>query len=220
MSGSYERTNLLTSFGFSRRWRLQAVARLGLRPGMAVHDWMTGMGEGWAPILRRIGPTGRLVAVDLSEGMLGHARRRLERLPGDVTIVEGDLLELGLPPASADAVLCLFGVKTLRVADRTRFAAELARVLRPGGTFSLIEVSVPGWRPLRSAYLFYLKRVIPILGRILLGNPDNYRMLGVYTERFGDCRALADAVRAAGLDATYGESFLGCATGVWGSRPG
>jgi ubiquinone/menaquinone biosynthesis methyltransferase len=219
MSGSYDRTNLITSFGFSRRWRLQAVERLGLRPGLAVHDWMTGMGEGWAPILRRIGPAGRLVAVDLSEGMLSHARRRLGTMGGDIEVIEGDLLELGLPSESADAILCLFGVKTLSVTDRRRFAAELARVLRPGGSFSLIEVSVPGWRPLRAAYLFYLKTVIPILGRILLGNPDNYRMLGVYTERFGDCGALADVIRAAGLDATYGQSFFGCATGVWGSRP-
>ena len=181
---------------------------------------MTGMGEGWTPILRQIGPAGRLVGVDLSAGMLDHARRRLATMPGDVEIVEGDLLELGLPGESADAILCLFGVKTLSVVDRVRFAEELARVLRPGGSFSLIEVSVPGWRPLRAAYLFYLKWAIPILGRILLGNPDNYRMLGVYTERFGSCRGLVEVLRAAGLDATYGESFFGCATGVWGSRPG
>jgi ubiquinone/menaquinone biosynthesis methyltransferase len=219
MSGSYERTNLITSFGFSRRWRLQAVDRLELRPGMAVHDWMTGMGEGWSPLLRRIGPAGRLVAVDLSMGMLAHARRRLATIPNAaVEIVEGDLLELGLATDSADAILCLFGVKTLSVADRARFASELARVLRPGGTYSLIEVSVPRWRPLRLAYLFYLKRVIPTLGRLLLGNPENYRMLGVYTERFGDCRALVEVLRATGLEATYAESFFGCATGVHGSR--
>lgn len=220
MSGSYERTNLMTSLGFSRRWRLQAVGRLGLRPGDAVHDWMTGMGEGWSPVLGRIGAAGRLVAVDLSAGMLRHARRRLERQPdGRVEVVEGDLLELGLPSASADAVLCLFGVMTLSVADRARFAAELERVLRPGGRYSLVEVSVPGWRPLRLAYLFYLKRVIPILGRILLGNPENYRMLGVYTERFGDCRRLVPVLRSAGLEARFVESFFGCATGVVGVRP-
>jgi demethylmenaquinone methyltransferase/2-methoxy-6-polyprenyl-1,4-benzoquinol methylase len=220
MSGSYERTNLITSFGFSRRWRLQAVKRLRLRRGDAVHDWMTGMGEGWSPVLAQIGGLGRLVAVDLSAGMLGHARARLERRPDRrVEIVEGDLLELGLPTASADAILCLFGVKTLSVPDRARFAAELARVLRPAGRYSLIEVSVPGWRPLRLAYLFYLKRVIPILGRILLGNPENYRMLGVYTERFGDCRHLVPLVQAAGLEARFVESFFGCATGVVGIRP-
>ncbi len=66
----------------------------------------------------------------------------------------------------------------------------------------------------------YLKTVIPILGRILLGNPDNYRMLGVYTERFGSCRGLVKVLSEAGLEATYGESFFGCATGVFGSRPG
>jgi demethylmenaquinone methyltransferase/2-methoxy-6-polyprenyl-1,4-benzoquinol methylase len=217
MSGSYERTNLITSFGFSRRWRLQAVERLGLRPGMAVQDWMTGMGEGWSPILRRIGPGGSLVGIDLSAGMLRHARGRLATRPdGRITVIEDDLFEADLGDASADAVLCLFGVKTLRPPDRERFVAELARVLKPGGSYSLIEVSVPGWLPLRMAYLFYLKRVIPLLGRIL---PENYRMLGIYTERFGDCRQLVPLLRAAGLEAHHAQSFFGCATGVWGSRP-
>jgi demethylmenaquinone methyltransferase/2-methoxy-6-polyprenyl-1,4-benzoquinol methylase len=220
MSDSYERTNLITSFGFSRRWRAQAVDRLVLRPGMAVHDWMTGIGEGWGPIVARIGPAGRIVAVDLSAGMLRHARRRLDRRPSWlVEIVEGDLLGLGLPASSADAILCLFGVKTLSGPDLARFAAELARVLRPGGTYSIVEVSVPRWPPLRIAYLFYLKRVIPLLGRLLLGNPENYRMLGVYTEQFGNCEALTVLLRETGLQATFVESFFGCATGVRGERP-
>jgi demethylmenaquinone methyltransferase/2-methoxy-6-polyprenyl-1,4-benzoquinol methylase len=35
--------------------------------------------------------------------------------------------------------------------------------------------------------MFYLKHIIPGIGRLLLGNPENYRMLGVYTEKFGNC---------------------------------
>lgn len=221
MAGSYERVNFITSFGFSERWRRHAVDRLELMPGAVVLDWMTGMGEGWGRILRRIGPQGRLVATDLSPGMLGHAASRLERWRGHaIEVVEGDVLDNPTPSGSVDAVLCLFGVKTLSPSQRRRFAEELARVLRPGGRFSIIEVSVPPRRILRWPYGLYLRRVIPILGRLLLGDPETYRMLGVYTDRYGDSTALLADLRATGLEAHPVSEFFGCATGARGRRPG
>jgi demethylmenaquinone methyltransferase/2-methoxy-6-polyprenyl-1,4-benzoquinol methylase len=44
MSDTYERVNLVTSFGFSRRWRRQAVDHLRLQPGETAPRLMTGMG--------------------------------------------------------------------------------------------------------------------------------------------------------------------------------
>lgn len=220
MAGSYERVNFITSFGYSERWRRRAVDRLGLQPGEFVLDWMTGMGEGWGRILRRIGPTGRLVATDLSPEMLSHARGRLARWSDhELTIIEGDVLRNTTPDASVDAVVCLFGVKTLSPEQRRRFASELHRVLRPGGRFSLVEVSVPSARVLRLPYMFYLRRVIPMLGRMLLGDPENYRMLGVYTDRFSDAAGMIEDLRAVGLETRPVTEFFGCATGAVGRRP-
>jgi ubiquinone/menaquinone biosynthesis C-methylase UbiE len=220
MASSYGRVNILTSFGFSHLWRRQCVARLELRAGLDVADWMTGMGEGWAPILRRIGRTGSLTAVDLTPGMLRQARVRRRRWPGhDIRVVEADVLSTDVRAGSLDAVVMLFGVKSLSGSQTAALAVKLARCLREGGRFSLIEVSAPRWRIVRGPFLFYLERVIPLLGRLLLGNPDSYRMLGVYTRRFGDCGGLVATLCAAGLEATGVEYFLGCATGVVGRRP-
>ena len=77
-----------------------------------------------------------------------------------------------MPDASADAIVSLFGVKTLSDAQCQHLASEIARVLRLGGRFSLIEVSVPRNQWLRRPYLFYLSRVIPILGALLLGHSE------------------------------------------------
>jgi len=219
MSGSYERVNTITSFGFSRRWRRQAVELLAPRPGATVLDAMTGMGEGWRHLLRRIGPEGRIVAIDLSPGMLDGARRERDRHRGAaIELREGDALATGLDDGSVDAVLCLFGVKTLSPDQQAAFAREIARVLRPAGRYALVEVSVPPARLLRVPYLFYLTWVIPVLGRVLLGNPENYRMLGRYTERFGDARPLAARFRASGLTAAEVSLFHGCASGLVGAR--
>ena len=87
-----------------------------------------------------------------------------------------------------------------------------------GGTYSFIEISVPDARALRIAYMFYMKRVIPLVGRVLLGNPANYRLLGTYTEEFGDCAHFARCLERAGLEATFVRYFFGCATGVVGRK--
>lgn len=83
----------------------------------------------------------------------------------------------------------------------------------------MVEVSRPAGWALEGLYMFYLKRVIPVLGRLMLGNPENYRLLGVYTQNFGDCRALREALTEAGLEARFERYFFGCATGVSGSKP-
>ena len=67
--------------------------------------------------------------------------------------------------------------------------------------------------------MFYLKRVIPLIGRLFLGNPDCYRMLGVYTEAFGDATFFAECLRTAGLESSLVSHLFGCATGVRGTKP-
>ncbi len=219
MADTYERVNEVTSFGFARRWRRQAVERLDVPTGATVLDEMTGMGEGWPYLARRLGPGGRIVAIDLSAGMLAHAEARRHRVSTSVEVRQGDALETGLPDGSVDAVLCLFGLKTLSPTQQAAFATEIARVLRPGGCASLIEVSVPPAMLLRVPYLFYLKHVIPVLGRLLLGNPNSYRLLGIYTERFVDARPMAAALAGSGLEAEFVSSFFGCASGVVARKP-
>jgi demethylmenaquinone methyltransferase/2-methoxy-6-polyprenyl-1,4-benzoquinol methylase len=219
MAGSYERVNELTSFGFSRRWRRRAVDWLAPAPGDTVLDAMTGMGEGWRHLARRIGPTGRIIAIDSSPCMLARAAER--QLGPGAPMVEPllrDALDAGIADGSLDGLLCLFGIKTLSDTQRDRFAAGIARMLRPGGRFSLIEVSVPPWRVLRVPYMAYLRHAVPLVGRLFLGEPEPYRTLAGYTSRFGDCGDMARSLRAAGLEVEPMSAFFGCATGVRGRR--
>jgi ubiquinone/menaquinone biosynthesis methyltransferase len=219
MSGTYERVNYLSSFGFSRRWRKQFVCEASIGSGMTVCDLMCGVGECWEAVCAHLAG-GRLVALDFSGGMLRLAERRKINLPDiDVTLRQENALASSLEDGCADRIICGFGVKTLSDEQKDLFASEVARLLRPGGAFSLVEVSVPrGWW-LKGPYMFYLKHVIPIIGWVLLGNPENYRMLGVYTEQFGDCRRMRDALVRRGLKVTYHEYFFSCASGVSGSKP-
>jgi hypothetical protein len=110
-----------------------------------------------------------------------------------------DVLAWDPQPEFADVVVSSFGLKTFDHEQQRRLARLVARLLKPGGTCSFIEVSVPPFPPLRALYMFYLKWVIPLVGRILLGKPDTYRMLGVFTQAFRNANHFADCLREAGL---------------------
>jgi len=219
MAQTYGLVNLITSFGFAAIWRKQALARAAIRSGQTVVDFMTGMGELGPNVGRRLGPTGSLVAVDISPVMCERARGTFARLRCQASVLEQDALFSTIPNHSADALVSTFGLKTFSATQLRTLASEVSRILKPGGSFSFLEISVPPNRLLRWPYQFYINRVIPLVGRLLLGNPDNYRMLGVYTRKFGTCQAFVDDLRAVGLTTQPESFFFGCATGVSGVKP-
>lgn len=236
MASTYGILNYITSFGFSERWRRQCVDSLldaGTRisGGTAVdrkqgpqgredalvYDLMSGMGETW-PSLSRL-PVKRIVAVDLSPAMCARAEKVATRYAPEIRILCEDVFSGVLKENSADIVVCSFGLKTLDVTQRKELASLLYRVLKPGGRFAFVEISDPRSWWLRRLYMFYLKKVIPVLGRLFGGDPTAYGMLGVYTEAFGDCEAFSGYLEASGLSVSYRRFFSGCATGVSGSKP-
>jgi demethylmenaquinone methyltransferase/2-methoxy-6-polyprenyl-1,4-benzoquinol methylase len=218
MSATYGLINLITSFGFSARWRKQCAAAVVYQPGDVVVDLMSGMGELWPDIaVKLVG--GSLTGVDFCQAMCERSRQRASSLPDrPVRILQRDALESGIPDGSVDIVLSSFGLKTFTAEQRAILAREIARMLRPGGRFALLEISVPRSLPMRVPYMFYLKFIIPLLGWLLMGNPNNYRMLGIYTAAFGDCTDFALSCRESGLKVEMRQLFFACATIVVGMK--
>ncbi|GAB3893291.1 class I SAM-dependent methyltransferase [Spirosoma agri] len=221
MSLTYERMNTITSFGFSNRWRRQCVFELDIKPGQTVVDLMTGMGETWDYICERMGPDGTLIGVDFCEGMLRYASQKRQQSrfrPYTIAIHKQDVLAGTLPAQSADHVVVSFGLKTFNAEQTSQLAHEIRRILKPGGQFSCIDVSVPKPAFLRFLYLFYLRRVIPVLGALFLGNPQTYRMLGIYCTNFRNTKQVLPFFEEAGLSCRTTTYFFNCASGIVGSR--
>lgn len=220
MSGTYELVNYLSSFGFSLRWRKQFVNKVTIQAGMTVCDLMCGMGECWSSIAPHLAPHDQLIALDLSQGMLRGARQQMAKYPHlEIQISKENALTNQLADESVDCVFCGFGIKTFSDEQKQILAAQICRILKPKGAFSLVEVSVPSGWFLKELYMFYLKQIIPIIGSLLLGNPENYRMLGIYTEKFGNCQSMMNALTQQGLVVEYHRYFYGCATGISGVKP-
>ncbi len=216
MASTYGHVNLVSSFGFTARWRHQAVAGLPLASAQCVVDLMSGMGELWRSLAKTLPASARVVGVDISQEMVRRTRREWH-FPVEVHVA--DVLAWDPQPAFADVVVSSFGLKTLNREQQRSLAHTVARVLKPGGAYSFIEISVPPSLPLCAAYMFYLKCVIPVVGRMLLGNPECYRMLGVYTQAFGSAAHFASCLSEAGLEVSPVSYFFGCATGVRGIKP-
>ncbi len=220
-SDRYITFSLVCSFGFTERWRRQCVAAMPVPPsrGARGYDLMAGTGEAWPHLLKRFEDIGSITAVDISSGM---HRRAMERLHAHrshrIVFVEDDVLANELPSESADFVISTFGLKTFNRDQHARLAAVVARVLKPGGVFSMIEASDPkGWW-LRPLYLFHLKVVLPLIERIFLRGAQDFSMIGTYSTNFGDAAQVAAMLRDQGLEVEFTKYFFGCATGVAGRK--
>jgi SAM-dependent methyltransferase len=108
------------------------VELLEPRPGLRLLELAAGPGETGFRALARIRPGGELLSTDVAPEMVEVARRHAEELGlEDVRFAVENAAGLSLPDASADAVLCRFGL--MLVPEMDRAAAEISRVLRPGG---------------------------------------------------------------------------------------
>jgi len=79
----------------------------------------------------------RLTAIDLSESMLGIAKRTAESFGRQADLRAGDAQALEFPPGSFDTVVCTLSLCS--VPDDLKAVGEVSRVLRPGGRFLLLE---------------------------------------------------------------------------------
>lgn len=219
MSKTYGLTNLVSSFGFCKLWRAKCVNQVTIKPEMNVCDLMTGMGECWNQIDKRLNADKKIIALDFSSEMCRKARENSKLLKNAlVEILEEDVFENSIASNSIDCIISTFGLKTFSDKQKEMLAAEIKRILKPNGVFSLLEISVPSNAFLRLPYMFYLKNIIPLIGKLLLGNPDNYKMLGIYTEKFGNCRKMEKFLVEKGMNVKYKSFFFGCASGLTGQK--
>jgi len=219
MSSSYSKMNYITSFGFSERWRRQCVEEIGIEKGKTVVDLMTGMGECWKHILKKSDKNSKLIGLDFSTEMINRAKKNKGKFKkSKIEILKENVFKNSIENETVDFVISGFGLKTFNDEQLEKLATEIDRILKPNGEFSLIDVSVPNSKLLKPFYIFYLKQIIPILGKIFLGSPETYKMLGVYTEEFGNSKNVYQIFNRPEFKVEYVEYFYGCATGIKGIK--
>ena len=118
-------------------------AAAGLGAGWRVADVGCGVGDMTCWFGEQVGPSGSVIAIDVSADQLLHGRERAARDGlGHVSFVEGSAYEPGLPSGEFDLVFCRFLLCHLqRPADAL---AQMAALLRPGGTLVAQDMVMTG----------------------------------------------------------------------------
>lgn len=107
----------------------------GVRPGSTVLDLATGIGEPAISAARIIGPEGRVIAIDLSPGMLEVARRRAaEAGLNNIEFYEMDAEALTLFESEFDCALCRWGL--MFMLDPSKALVAVRQLLKKGGRFA------------------------------------------------------------------------------------
>jgi ubiquinone/menaquinone biosynthesis C-methylase UbiE len=139
-SGRFDQEEGIRRFGhFGRR----LVGAAGLHPGAQVLDVATGRGAVLFPAADRVGPSGRVVGIDLAPGMIEATRQDLRRRGlANVEVRVMNAEQLDFPTDSFDALLCGFGVMFFPHLDQV--LAEFRRVLKPGSIVAVSTWATPG----------------------------------------------------------------------------
>ena len=152
------------ALGFWDRFGRATVDRLELRPGATVLDACAGSGASALPAAERVGPSGKVVAVDLADNLLALARAKADRHGvGNLETRHGDGEALDYAPGSFDAVIIVFGVFFLP--DMAAGTAALWRLVAPGGQLAVTTWGSGVFEPANSEFWDAVDQARPDLTR-------------------------------------------------------
>ena len=209
---AYDFMNRAMTLGIDIWWRQLAVKRLKRLKPATILDVATGTGDFAIQLNDSLQPQ-HITGIDLSEGMLAEARRKIKKkgLEDVITFKQDDCMALHMDDATVDAVTVAFGVRNFEHLQQGY--QEMARVLKPGGMLCVLELSTPTNPLIRWFYDLYTLHIIPWLGSLKSGEKSAYRYLPESIAAVPQGDDMLQLMRNAGLkSATFKRLTLGVCT--------
>lgn len=176
ISENYDGLNRVISLGTDVKWRKKVVAMVKAKNPDSILDIATGTGD-LAITFAATVPAKKIVGLDLSDGMLSVARKKVAgtQLDDKVTFIQGDSEALPFKDNSFEVVTVSFGIRNFENLEIG--LSEILRVLTPNGLFVILETSVPEKTPFKQGYHFYSGKILPLIGRLFSKDKVAYRYL-------------------------------------------
>jgi demethylmenaquinone methyltransferase/2-methoxy-6-polyprenyl-1,4-benzoquinol methylase len=199
ISGNYDGLNRIISLGSDIKWRKKVIQIVADHSPESILDIATGTGD-LAIKFASATKAGKIVGLDLSEGMLTVARKKvagnndLER----IEFIQGDSEALPFEDNSFDAITVSFGIRNFENLEKG--LSEIKRVLKTGGLFVILETSVPTKIPFKQGYYFYTKAILPLIGKIFSKDKVAYGYLCESASIFPHGEKLNNILRKIGFN--------------------
>ena len=159
ISANYDGLNRVISFGNPKQ----------------ILDIATGTGD-LAIMMSQLNPD-KIIGLDISAGMLDVGKRKIANvnLSDKIDMVVGDSENMPFDDNTFDAITVSIGVRNFANLDKG--LTEIKRVLKPGGTFVILETSNPTKFPFKQGYKFYTTYILPFIGKIFSRDKAAYSYL-------------------------------------------
>lgn len=196
---AYDFMNRAMTLGIDRWWRRVAVNMVRRTKPQHILDVATGTGDFAIDLYCKIKPQS-IVGIDLSQGMLDVARKKIAKreLDGHITVQQADCLDMPFGEATFSAVTVAFGVRNFE--HLLQGYQQMYRVLKPGGMICAIELSTPQNPVTRWFYDLYTLHIIPWIGALKSHDRNAYRYLPQSIAAVPQGNDMLAIMRRAGFD--------------------
>ena len=197
ISGNYDNLNRVISFGIDVKWRKKVLQMVGKSNPKTILDIATGTGD--LAILMAQTKADKIIGLDISAGMLevGVQKIAAKNLTQTIEMVLGDSEKMPFEDDYFDAITVAFGVRNFENLEKG--LAEILRVLKPNGTFVILETSVPDKTPYKQGYQLYSNYVLPLIGKLFSKDDVAYGYLSESAAAFPYGEKLNNILRKIGF---------------------
>lgn len=198
----YDFLNRFLSVGIDIQWRKKAIRQLRNKNPKIILDVATGTADVAIMTVRILQPT-KIIGIDISDGMLGFGRQKIEKLGlGNlIELLNGDSETIKFDDNSFDAVTVAFGVRNFQNLEKG--LSEIKRVLKPGGKLVVLEFSKPKAAVVKQLYNVYMNVVAPNMGKLFSKNRNAYKYLDESIKKFPEGKNFTTILDHLGYTNTY-----------------
>ncbi|PLW92636.1 MAG: bifunctional demethylmenaquinone methyltransferase/2-methoxy-6-polyprenyl-1,4-benzoquinol methylase UbiE [Marinilabiliales bacterium] len=169
----YDRLNRILSFRSDVRWRKKMVKMVKQYKPEHILDLAAGTGD-LSLALTRLNP-GKIIAADPSAGMLAIAEKKFKRKKRNIEIALATAENLPFDDKTFDLVTIAFGIRNFSKPETA--LNEIHRVLKKDGILAILEFGLPEKGLFGKLYLWYFKKILPLLGRMISKHYSAYSYL-------------------------------------------
>ena len=194
----YDFLNHLLSLRRDVAWRRFTVRKMKFGGAGRLLDVACGTGDLSIDAAKKYGDID-ITGIDFVYEMLDVGKKKIERkgLERRITLMQSDAMELPFRDNSFDVVAVAFGVRNMP--NREKALQEMLRVVVPGGSVMVLEMTFIQNRMFKIIYHIYLNYLLPRLAKHFSPNPAAYHYLADSIMNFPNPDAFAAMMEAAGM---------------------